>query len=265
MESLEEFLRRRGRDGVISLTTTRGGSRIFAMPIVGIEEQALLLGLMPARYLRNGLGCEEQLRLLRARVAVVGCGGLGGAVAALLARVGIGFLRLIDPDVFEEHNLNRQQFATVDTLGQRKVQAAQDALAAINSATGVDAVCCRWRREHLEDVAVVIDGLDSAGERRELGRTCRELAVPLVHGAVRQWYGQAAIVSRESDPFALLYPDTASPEPGIPEVIAPTVALVAAIQAAECVKLLLGRPSPLARHWLNCNLHDDDFDLTGFC
>ena len=235
------------------------------MPIVGIEEQALLLGLMPARYLRNGLGCEEQLRLLRARVAVVGCGGLGGAVAALLARVGIGFLRLIDPDVFEEHNLNRQQFATVDTLGQRKVQAAQDALAAINPATGVDAVSCRWRREHLEDVAVVIDGLDSAGERRKLGRTCRELAVPLVHGAVRQWYGQAAIVSRESDPFALLYPDTASPEPGIPEVIAPTVALVAAIQAAECVKLLLGRPSPLARHWLNCNLHDDDFDLTGFC
>ena len=265
MENLDDFLRRRSRDGVVSLTTTRGGSRIFALPIADIEERALLLGLMPLRYLRNGLGCEEQLRLLRARVAVVGCGGLGGAATALLARLGVGFLRLFDPDVFEEHNLNRQQFSTVETLGQRKVQAAQDALAAINPATVVDAVFGRWQREHLRDVAVVVDGLDSAGERRELGRACRELGLPLVHGAVRKWYGQTAVVSRESDPFALLYPDSASPEPGVPEVIAPTVAMVAAIQAAECVKLLLGRPSPLTRHWLSCNLHDDDFDLIGFC
>jgi molybdopterin/thiamine biosynthesis adenylyltransferase len=261
VESLDDFLRRRSRDNVVCLSTLRGGARIFALPFAAIEERALHLGLLPLRHLRNGLGCEAQLALLRSRVAVVGCGGLGGTIATLLARLGTGFLRLIDPDVFEEHNLNRQQFATVDTLGQRKVQAAREALASINPATAVDAVCGRWRREHLEDVAVVVDGLDSAAERRELGRTCRMLGLPLVHGAVRQWYGQAALVSDGSDPFALLYPETTHPDSRPPEVIAPTVAMVAAIQAAETAKLLLGLPSPLAGCWLSCNLHDDDFDL----
>lgn len=264
MESLDEFLRRRSRDNVVCLSTLRGGARIFSLPFAEIEERALSLDLMPLRYLRNGLSCGDQLRLLRSRVAVIGCGGLGGAVTALLARLGVGFLRLIDPDVFEEHNLNRQRFATVDALGKRKVQAAREALAAINPATSVEALCGRWRREHLEGVAVAVDGLDSAEDRRELGRACRSLGLPLVHGAVRQWYGQAALVHGDSDPFALLYPESASPETAVPEVIAPTVAMVAAIQAAECARLLLGRPSPLAGHWLSCNLHDDDFDMIAF-
>ncbi len=264
MESLDEFLRRRSRDGTVNLTTARGGARVFSLSLAEIEGRAMQLGLMPLRFLRNGLSCDDQFLLFRARVAVIGCGGLGGASSALLARLGVGFLRLVDPDVFEEHNLNRQQFATVDTLGQRKVQAAREALAVINPAADIDAVCGRWRREHLEDIAVAVDGLDSAGERRELGKACRSLKLPLIHGAVRQWYGQAALVDSDSDPFPLLYPGNAIADPAIPEVIAPTVAMIASIQAAECARLLLGRPSPLAGHWLSCNLHDNDFDLIAF-
>ena len=80
----------------------------------------------------------DQLRLFRSRVAVIGCGGLGGYLIEQLARLGVGTLVLVDPDVFEEHNLNRQLLSSPAHLGIPKVDVARERVAAINPAVTVE-------------------------------------------------------------------------------------------------------------------------------
>ena len=94
------------------------------------------------RYDRNrqALSDRECQALQACKVAVVGCGGLGGFVAEHLARIGVGSLRLVDADVFEETNLNRQLFCTEESLGVAKVEAAAKRLAAVNSSVAVEPV-----------------------------------------------------------------------------------------------------------------------------
>lgn len=231
------------------------------LALAEVEEQALLLGIMPRRYLRNGLDCPQQLRLQRARVAVIGCGGLGGSVAEALARLGVGSLRLVDPDSFEEHNLNRQRFATVETLGKAKVEAAREALLVVNPAIRIETARAGFGERDVLAVEVVVDALDSAGRRLDLAALCRRHGRPLVHGAVRDWYGQVGIATTTNDLIADLFPRAELAAASPPGVTAPTVALVAALQAAEAGKLLLGLPSPLKGNWLSCNLLSCEYEL----
>lgn len=262
MTALDDFLRQKSVAGSITLADELEAAGHLALSLVEVEEQALVLGIMPKRSLRNGLSCPQQLRLLHARVAIIGCGGLGGSVAMLLARLGVGSLHLVDPDIFEEHNLNRQQFATLASLGRPKVEAARKALAAINPVIRVTSRQATLSEADVLTAEIVVDGLDSAADRLRLAAICRQHNRPLVHGAVREWYGQVGIVTPDNDLFANLYPSTGHPpatEPA-PQVLAPTVAVIAGIQAAETGKLLLGLPSPLAGHWLSCSLLDCDFE-----
>ena len=262
MEELGDFLRRKATAGNIALVDAQAAAATRNLSLAEVEEQALLLDLMPTRYLRNCLSCAQQLRLLRSRVGVIGCGGLGGTAADLLARLGVGYLRLVDPDVFEEHNLNRQRFATVDTLGQAKAAAACSVILAINPGIRVDAVQAAFAESDIEAVEVVVDGLDSAAKRLQLAEFCRRQGRPLVHGAVREWYGQIGIVTPENDLMAGLYPlsPDASREEPAPKVISPTVAAISSLQAAETCKLLLGIPSPLTDQWLSCNLLASEYE-----
>jgi len=262
MDRLDDFLRQRAAAGSIALADAGEAATAFHSTLLEVEELALGLGIMPLRHLRNGLGCQEQLRLLRARVAVIGCGGLGGSIAALLARIGIGRLRLVDPDCFEEHNLNRQQFATVDSLGRPKTEAARTAIRSINPAVIVEAVVRPFAETDIEAVDIVVDGLDDAGKRLELAAYCTKLARPLVHGAVREWHGQTGVATARNRLLATLYPGMGQGGAAKPpvNVLAPTVTLIAAIQAAETCKLILGIDSPLARSWMLCDLLDDVFE-----
>ncbi|MGW8158480.1 MAG: HesA/MoeB/ThiF family protein [Desulfoprunum sp.] len=263
MNRLHDFIRQRAAaSGSISLADAGEAATAFHRSLMEVEEQALLLDIMPLRYLRNGLRCREQLRLLQARVAVIGCGGLGGSVAALLARLGIGRLRLVDPDRFEEHNLNRQQFATVDSLGRPKTETARTAIRSINPAIEVEAIVRPFAEADIEAIDIVVDGLDDGGKRLELAAYCNKLARPLVHGAVREWHGQAGIATARNRLLASLYPNVGQGSDSKPpmNVVAPTVTLIAAIQAAETCKLILGIDSPLARSWMLCNLLDNVFE-----
>lgn len=262
MEELHHFLQQRASDGSISLADERAAAMTLHLPLAEVEEQTLHLGIMPLRYLRNGLSCAQQLRLLHARVAIIGCGGLGGSVAELLARIGVGSLRLVDPDSFEEHNLNRQRFATVASIGQAKVEAARTMLQAINPVIHIDAVQAPFAEADVLAAEVLVDGLDSAGKRQELGELCQRHRRPLVHGAVREWYGQVGIMNAANQLFASLYPPSTLTHPERPpQVIAATVSLISSMQAAEVCKLLLDIPSALADHWLSCNLLDSDYEL----
>ncbi len=261
MHELHRRIRLSAPEGGLPVAEAQAMAIACKLSLAQVEEQALLLGVMPRRYLRNCLSCPQQLELLRAKVAVIGCGGLGGSVAEVLARLGVGGLRLVDPDSFEEHNLNRQRFATIDTLGKAKVEAAREALLAVNPAIHVEAVQAEFCEKDVFAVEVVVDALDSAGKRLDLVALCRMHCRPLVHGAVRDWYGQVGIATMANNLITDLFPATGRKATAPPGVTAPVVALVAAMQAAETCKLLLDLPSPLKDNWLSCNLLACEYEL----
>ncbi len=212
-------------------------------------EAVLEAGVFPECFERNfpSLSPAEQLGLWRSRVLIVGLGGLGGLQAMLLARAGVGRLYLADGDAFAPSNLNRQLLATTRTLGQSKAAVSAQHLREINEALIVEAIPefldPRRLQDFLPAVQVVLDALDTLAARRDLLAAAQEAGVPVVHGAVRGVFGQVTtFLPRDPLDFAALY----SPgEPPVietaPGVLAPTVSLVASLQAQEALRLLLGK------------------------
>ncbi len=243
-------------------------ARRFGVGLADVERAALENGILPARYRRNRqtLSIRDQLALFRSRVAIVGCGGLGGYLVEELARVGVGALVLVDPDVFEEHNLNRQLLSSVARLGQAKVEAARERVAEVNPAVTAVAHRTALTRENgaglLSGCSAALDALDSMGARRDLASCCRELSIPLVHGAIAGWYGQVSTQLPGSDIAPLLEAGSQGGK-GVELALGNpsfTPALVASLQAAEAVKVLLGRGAPLAGRLLLVNLLDMEFE-----
>ena len=111
---------------------------------------------------------------------------------------------------------------------------------------------------------LALDALDSPAARRILASACRQAGIPLVHGAIRGWYAQAAVIRPDSGMMEQLYPADApaAPDQGS---LSPTVGLCAAIQAGEAVKLLCGRPSPLAGRLLWVDLVEQEYQVVSFC
>ncbi|HEB49433.1 MAG TPA: HesA/MoeB/ThiF family protein [Desulfobulbus sp.] len=213
---------------------------------------------------RGPLSAREQLRLQESVVAVVGCGGLGGFVCEELVRLGVGELLLIDPDRFEESNCNRQLYASLQTLGRAKAEVAAERAEQVHSLCRATAVVADFRQQTglLRDRAdLVVDCLDNSPARRELGRFCSSAKIPLVHGAVKGWYGQVAVQLPGSGLLERFYPPGGRSRQEPPSVLACTVATVASLQAAEAVKLLLARHSPLRTSWLSVDLLRLDFLL----
>lgn len=213
------------------------------------------------RYSRNAVSEVEQETLQAATVAIIGCGGLGGRVAELLARLGVGTLLLTDPDVFSISNLNRQMFCTRETLGLEKVAVLARELPKINPEIIVRSHVENFNECSIEGADIVVDGLDSGNERRRLAKLCRTHSLSLVHGAVKQWYGQAGVDSESSPIIDLLYPIGKTTDPA-PEVMPMAVALIAALQAAEVCKFIINKTSSLQNGWLQCDLLHSDYDYT---
>jgi len=224
-----------------------------------VELAALGTGVVPWRYQRNlgTVGLEGQTKLLRATVAVVGLGGLGGYVTEALARMGVGRLILIDGDVFEEHNLNRQILSAEARLGADKVLAAQRRVAEINSAVEVIGRAVILTRENLpqllEGADVVVDGLDRLPVRLVLQQGTQALGMPMVHGSIAGFLGQVMTVFPGDPGLIGLYGEGSElPERGLEAQVgtpAATPMAVAAWEAQEVVKILLGR-GELLRHRL---------------
>lgn len=202
------------------------------------------------RYLRNhnAISEGEQAILATKRVLVVGCGGLGGMVIECLARIGVGHLRVVDGDVFEESNLNRQLLSSTMNLGRPKVLAAQQRVMAVNPLVEVDAVQADLGAENAMELLggcdVAVDCLDNIPARLVLQQAAKTAGVPLVHGAVAGWNGRICVIQPGEDLLSLLYPnpDEAQGEERQMGTLSFTAALTASWQAAETVKLLLGKP-----------------------
>ena len=246
--SPEQQLRARARDGFVSWADEREAARRFELSIKEVDAVVLGCDLFPLRYRRNAgtLSAQQQLRLLRSSVAVVGCGGLGGYMVETLARLGVGKLTVIDPDVFEEHNLNRQLFCSLETLGVRKVEVARQRVAAINPAVELSPLPEAFGEQNGERLLrghqVVADALDSISVRRELGALCSRLGIPLVHGSIGGFFGQLTVQLPGGDSLKKIYGESGD-ERGIEAKLGNpsfTPGVVGCLEAAEVCKLLLG-------------------------
>jgi molybdopterin/thiamine biosynthesis adenylyltransferase len=267
-ERLREFLTEHAEGDLLPWRAQREAAERFGRSLGQIEEAALELGLLPGRYRRNRetVSVLEQLRLFRSRVVVIGCGGLGGYVVEQLARLGVGHLILVDPDVFEEHNLNRQLLSSPADLGRAKVEVGCERVAAINPAVTVTAHRVAFSRENgrslLAGSAAVVDGLDNVLTRRELAAACSDLALPLVHGAIAGWYGQVA-AQLPGDDLSVLLRSASGSGKGVEAKLGNpsfTPAVIASLEVAEVAKILLGRGRPLSGRSLFVNLLDMTFE-----
>jgi molybdopterin/thiamine biosynthesis adenylyltransferase len=222
-------------------------------PLKDVYREALAAGIYPHRYVRNRdiIPPESQLKLAESRVAVVGAGGLGGHVILLLARMGIGTLVVLDHDVFDESNLNRQALSGVDAVGRPKAATAVSAVASVNPGVEVVPHVKKLSSENAVDILkgcdVAVDALDSVADRFVLEDGARKLRIPLVHGALAGFEGQLMTVFPEDEGLILLYGSreanidkASSPEAvlGVPTI---TPAVVASLEAMEVVKILLNR------------------------
>ena len=228
----------------------------------------------PNRYDRNmaALSEEECSALAKKRIAIVGCGGLGGSVIEALARIGVGHLRVIDGDVFEQSNLNRQLLCTEEALGREKALVAAERIHAINGEIEAEPVVAFLEEGNaaslLADADCVVDCLDNLEARFWMAHACQHLGIPVVYGAIAGWFGQACTVYPGDASFVSIYgePFESGGESQHKKLgnLPFTAYVIAAVQAAEAVKVVLGRSGQIRNRLLMVDLLDgsvDDMEL----
>lgn len=267
MTTLPIFIREQSVSRLLPWKLQIEAAERFGVTLAQVEEAALERGILPARYQRNRttITVNDQLTLFRSSVAVIGCGGLGGYVIEELARLGVGRLVVIDPDVFEEHNLNRQLLSSPAELGCPKVAAAVRRVGDINPAVTVVPHQAAFSpgngSELLAACDLAVDALDNIAVRLELAETCRQLGIPLVHGAIAGWYGHVTTQLPGDTVLQKMYASR-SGEKGIEQQLGNpsfTPAVVASLQVAEACKLLLKQGTPLRGRKLLIDLFSMEF------
>ncbi|MGQ9797028.1 HesA/MoeB/ThiF family protein [Desulfosoma sp.] len=214
------------------------------------QREALHRGILPARYLKNlwALSLHEQKALAESSVFVLGCGGLGGTVAQLLARAGVGHLVLCDGDVFCPSNLNRQWFSHSENIGRFKAEEAAAQCLRLNPLTRVTFYAEHFNEEKAQDwlspCHAAVDALDNLKTRFMLEKVCRSLKIPWIHGAVAGWFGQVSTFL-PSSPVGLeaIYGgrrERSDAEQAL-GVLGPTPAVIGSLQVAEVLRILTGR------------------------
>lgn len=239
-----------------------------------VQLAALKEGIMPERYARNqrSISQAEQIRMLESQVAIVGLGGLGGAVCEILSRIGIGKLTLIDGDRFEDSNLNRQLLCSTDLLGVPKAEAAAHRVAEINPAVEV-----QWVVEYLtadnclqllDGAGIGVDCLDTIPARFALEAGCRQLGIPMVTAAIGGTSGQVMVVFPEDRGLRQIYGDPGTAQrKGIETTLGTlpyTATAVAAVECAEIVAIATGRPAQLRNRLLLVDLADHLMEAISF-
>lgn len=215
------------------------------------------------------IGRQGQEKLLVSRAVVIGCGALGTAHAATLARAGVGTVRIVDRDFVEPSNLQRQGlFDESDAAANLpKAVAAEKKLAQINSEIRVEGVVADFDSRNAEnlvrDFHVILDGTDNFEARYLLNDVAVKLGIPWIYGAVVASYATTLTILPGRGPcLACVFPE--APQ-GIHEtcdtagIIAPTVQWASAIQVTEALKILAGREADLHGSLLSADLWHNEF------
>ena len=206
---------------------------------------------------------ETNARLARARVLIVGVGGLGSPAAAALAAAGVGTLALMDPDLVDVSNLHRQTLYGAADVGRRKVEVAAERLRARHPALRVETWPERFGPEsaaRLRGVDVVLDGTDTIGAKFAVNDAAVAAGVPLVHAGVLGFRAQLLTVLPGTSACYRCVFEEAPPPGDVPScqeagVLGPVTALAGALQAAEAIGLLTGRGAAFVDRLLTLDLH----------
>jgi molybdopterin/thiamine biosynthesis adenylyltransferase len=220
------------------------------------------------QVLFGGIGAEGQQRLSASRIAIVGCGATGTAVAALLARAGVGSIRIIDRDYVEASNLQRQMLFDEQDAAESlpKAIAAARKIAQFNSGIVIEPQVADLTpdnvRSLLADAQVVLDATDNFETRYLINDYCVEQSVPWIYAAAVAAYGVTmTILPGETACLGCVFP---APPIGVVEtcdtagILNSAVNLVASIEATECLKLLVGAKEKLRRTMLSFDVWSND-------
>ena len=231
----------------------------MAIPTDALQQQEVKLSKEEVqRYSRHlimpEVGMEGQLKLKRARVLTIGTGGLGAPLGLYLAAAGVGHLGLVDFDVVDSSNLQRQVTFTTADVGKPKSEAAKARLSALNPAIEIVSYETRLTSDNalelFRDYDIIVDGTDNFPTRFLVNDACVLLGKPNVYGSIFRFEGQATVFGYPGGPcYRCLYPEP--PPPGlVPScaeggVLGVLPGIVGSIQAMETIKLILGAGEPL--------------------
>ena len=220
------------------------------------------------RYSRNMnmISDDENSKLKTFTVAIIGCGGLGGYVIEMLARLGIGHLICIDGDTFDQSNWNRQLLSNEQNLNQSKAETAVKHIGEINSEIKVSSYNMyldESNAEILKECDVIVDAVDSIDTKLMIETLAELYNKPLVYGAIAGWYGQLCTILPGDQILKSVYRSKKSIEKnlGNPSF---TPATVASMQVAEVLKLLLNKGELLRHKMLFIDLLTHDYEIIEF-
>lgn len=198
------------------------------------------------RYEKNtGIISDETYKnLKRMNILIIGAGGLGGYLANSLARIGVKSITIVDYDVFDQSNLNRQLFSTSKNIGESKVEVLKDELLQINPDLKIKTLSCKYdesfNKSHFKNIDFCFDAVDNIEARLTLERDCSYHNIPLIHGAIAGWYGQFGIVMPNTNILHDIYKNQIVGQ-GIEKILkSPTFIppIVANMMVVEFIKLI---------------------------
>jgi len=244
--------------GYSNVSSMAGGFQGWKEAGLAFEIPDVMAESARARYSRHVLipevGETGQRKLLDAKVLVVGVGGLGSPAALYLAAAGVGHLGIIDDDVVDRSNLQRQVIHTDDRIGTSKVESARRTINALNPEIHVEAIDARLTAENavelIERYDIIVDGCDNFTTRYLVNDVCVELGKPNVHGSIHRFDGQVSVFWPGRGPcYRCLHPEPPPPElsPNCAElgVLGVLPGVIGLLEATETIKLILGIGEPL--------------------
>jgi len=246
--------------GYVNVVNLAGGFQDWKRNGFDVTIPRVLSPEQRSRYSRHLLipevGEDGQQRLLDARVLLIGAGGLGSPASLYLAAAGVGTLGIIDADVVDESNLQRQIVHSTDRLGEPKVTSAKRTLEALNPDVRVVPFQERLTSENVDRILaegwdVIVDGADNFPTRYLVNDASVWSGIPVVHGSIFRFEGQVTVFSPGVGPcYRCLFPQPPPPElaPSCAEggVLGVLPGIIGSIQASETLKLILDRGDSLA-------------------
>jgi molybdopterin/thiamine biosynthesis adenylyltransferase/rhodanese-related sulfurtransferase len=244
-----------GYSNVVSMT---GGFNRWKDDGLPWETPGVLTAEQRNRYQRHLLlpevGVEGQIKLLRSKVLLLGAGGLGSPAALYLAAAGVGTLGVVDMDVVDASNLQRQILHNLDRVGERKVDSAKKALTNLNPDVNVVTYDVRLGADNVMDIFsgydLIVDGTDNFPTRYLVNDASLKLDIPVVHGSIFRFEGQASVYLPHQGPCyrcQVPEPPPADLAPSCAEagVLGVLPGIIGSVQAVEAIKVLLGIGEPL--------------------
>ncbi len=227
-----------------------------------------------ARYgrqiLLEDVGEQGQEKLKRAKVLIVGAGGLGSPLALYLCAAGVGTLGIIDDDHVAESNLQRQVLYTTMDVGRSKVEAAAERLSALNPNVIIQTYRQRLQPGNaldvLQDYDIILDGCDNISTRYLINDSCVKLDKVYVYGSISEFRGQVSVFNYRGGPtYRCLYPEPESIEEKTEPsgVLGVLPGVVATIQASEAIKIICEAGMPLSGQLLLIDLLSNTFEKIG--